>query len=381
MLSAGDKPADKTRTADALHEAFGDDRWSTLTRGAVLARLEQARPPAGPSGARRPRYAALSRGGVLECVMALGHDDAADGPRPGRGGPDALGRVHALGEALHSRGYVEGDAAAAALLARVGRSCGRDPATRYFSHADGLAVAPLAGPPSTRGVVVRVVANVDGRSGDAAAAAFVDGLCNAALSMYVGHWRYGLGADFDRAIPLEVRDRELPPEPRRLAGVAKAESRRRDEPFETVLDRWRDEGRIVIPSSAARVALGGENLARENPAARLVHWVARAAEGGPPEDVVGIAAAAGGPAHRIWMLLSCRSAAAFPRIRRVIDASALRLVGLHGLSSLSNWRSLPWVLDALRAGGAWSELVGAVDQRANPDGVVVEGWEEDPLIP
>ncbi|HWH94859.1 MAG TPA: hypothetical protein VNT03_13450 [Baekduia sp.] len=232
-------------------------------------------------------------------------------------------------------------------------------------------------------MVVRLVANRDGESGGAAAAAFRDGLRHAAVCLYVGHWRYGLGADFGRALPVEVRGApELPSDLRGLARAAKAESRRRGEPLEAVLDRWSRDGRIAVDGrdEPARVVFGDANLAPGSPTAQVVHWAARAAGNRTPADVSGLATTTA-PAHRLWMLISCRTASSFPSLRRALDGSALRLVGLRGMSVLGNWRSLPWVLDALRAGGTWREVTGAIDQGLNPGGVVVDGWEHDPVIP
>jgi hypothetical protein len=372
--------------ADALLEAFGDDRWSTMEERAILARLQAAQPPRGRRGERRPRYAAMAAGGVLECVMALGFDDAADGVRPRDDrvarGCDAGQRMAQLSEALRSRGYVAGRTAAQPLLATIGRPCPPDDVSTYFSRPDGLRLAPVAGQPSTRGVVVRIVANVDGRSGAAAAAAFADGLRHAALSMYVGHWRYGFGADFEAALALEVLDRaRLPADATRLAVAAKIEARMRGESFEAVLDGWLDGGLIAINrSNAARVTFGPPGSPSRSPTARLVRWVASNA-GDAPSAIDGCATLTAAPRHRLWMLISCRSAAAFPAIRRRFDATALRLVGLRGLSSLRNWRKLPWVLDVLRASATWPELAGTVDECHDSGGLVVDGCNEDPCIP
>jgi hypothetical protein len=375
--------------ADGLLEAFGDDSWSGLGEAALLVRLEAAQPPAGPRGGRRPRYAASDSGGVLECVIGLGYDDAADGgvppPRkcgqvPSRnGGANARARVRELAEAFRMRGYSEGPAAAAPLLEAIGRPCPDDPVTTYFARADGAHLAPPAAPGRDVGVVVRIVANGDGRSGHCAAAAFSDGLRHAGLCLYVGHWRYGLGPDFDRGPAIEVRDGDLPADPGRLARAATIERRRRAETFDAVLDRWLDEGRIAVADSPeTRVTLAHDNLLPRDPLARLIHWTARRAEPGGTADLL---APDDGPPHRIWALVSCRSAGTFPALRAVLPASAVRLVGLRGMASLDSWRRLPWVLDTVRAGGTWSELIAAVDGCGDPDGVVVDGWHEDPWIP
>lgn len=380
-------PSDAT-IADALLEAFGNDRWRTLPEATVVVRLRQATWPPTLRDKRRPRYAAMGAGGVVECVIGLGFDDAVDDPRhasrpSGANRLSTLARVSSLSEALRSRGYVEGRAAAEPLLAELGRQANENGTTKYFSRANTVRLASVAGGTTIGSVVVRLVANTDGCSGDAAGLSFRDGLNNAAICAYVGHWRYGLGPDFDCAFGFEVLDTgDLPGDPARLAAAAAVEAERHSQPIEATLDRWRDEGRIRITrSNAARVSVGGSNPQPRNATARLVHWIAAGAARGPEADLTAIAVRNRGPRHRLWMLISCRSAAIFPTIRRTVDASALRLVGLRGTASLDNWRTLPWILDALCAGGTWPELIGAIDTRRDPDGVVIDGWEADPCFP
>lgn len=365
---------DAGAVADALLEAFGDDRWHELSKPALAARLRSARPPAGVPGERRPRYAAIAAAGVVECTMAVGFDDARDA-HPG----SAAARVAALDDALERRGYAAGIEAAGALL---GRRLTGAPCTTWRSRADAMTLAPPAGPRRTVPVVVKIVANVDGHCGDAAAAELAGGLRHAALSLYTGHWRYGLGPDFDAAPGIAVRDGNgSGHDPRDVARSARHESRARGEPIEATLDRWADEGRIALSrASAARVSFGDANLVPSSPAARLVHWAARRdAAAAPPAPT----ALAGGPRHRIWMLLSCRSTNSFPALRRDLPASQLRLVGVPGQMPLTAYEVLPWVLDAVCAGGGWREILGVGGRAGRPrdQQPVVDGWEDDPRVP
>lgn len=349
--------------AAGLLEAFGDDRWRDLCSAAVLDRLRSAAPPQGVSGRRRPRYAALAAGGVVECVFGLGHDDAGD-----RAAPTATAeRLAGLVAALRDRGYVEGPSAAAPLLAALGRPAPEDGASTYCSRPAGMRFSPPAGPERTVDVVVRIVANADGRQGTAAAAGLLDGLRHAALCAYVGHLRYGLGPDFDAA------------DPAGLGATVAAEARVRGERVEETLDRWLAAGSIRIGrTNGGRVVLSHRNLVPGSASARVAHWVARRADGGLPAT----AAVAGSRRdYRIWALLACRSARLFPTLAAVVAPAAVCLLGVRDMVGLGEWRALPWILDGLCAGGDWSELSGVVGGHGYGDRLVVAGWEDDPYVP
>lgn len=336
--------------------------------------------------ARRPRYEALVRGGVLECVVGLGFDDAVDGgPHPAGTGPatggpapharGTAGRALALVHALRDRGYAEGAAAAAALLAE------RDPPPRdgchelWLSHPRALARGG--------GVVVRVVANRDGTAGVAAAASFVDGLARTAVCIYAGHGRHGLGLDFDPALAVEVAPGgDLPAEPERLARCAAAEARRRGEPIAATLDRWLAGGRLRVRGQAGRVLLARPDPSSGNRLSRLIHWAA--ARAGDAAHAAGPGGASPAPPHRLWFLICCGG-------ERLIDAirtspghgrAALRLVGFHAPPGPAELARIPWLIDALAAGGAWPELItvlgGDAARRGGPAGVLVDGAGEDP---
>lgn len=389
---------DDLSVSDALREAFGDDSWRSLPEGALMDRLRAAAPPRGICGQRRPRYAAMTARGVMECVMAYGFIDGVDGMEASTNmttsSPiDTAGRLAWLAEGLLGRGYKEGLDVAAPLLARLNRIAQEDGCSRYFSRTKALTLVPPAGAPRTVDVVVRVIANFDGKHGEVAAAGLLDGLCHAAVCVYAGHARYGLGPDFEPALAIDLRPgAPLPAEPHQLMRIAAREARRRGETMEVILDRWLDAGWIRISrSNLSRVVLGNRNLLSRSLMARLTHWVAARAEGGPASPVVGptgqLASSHSSIPHRLWVLLCCRSKLLFPFIRRTdgLTASALRILGVDGFPR--NLHSFPMLLDAICAGCTWEQIVCALNEpakgcaRAAPGRMVVDGWEEDPFIP
>lgn len=286
----------------------------------------------------------------------------------------------ALSEALLGRGYAQGVCAAAPLLARIGRECRADACTTYFVAPGVLRVDGRDDPAADAALIVQIVGNIDGNRGATAAGYFRDGLRRAAICMYIGHWRYGLGPDFDPALAVEGWDSSgLPLAPRRLPRVAAMEARGRGEAIESTLDRWLSDGRIRITrTNAGRIVFGRRNLARHNPTARLVHWIAQRSEGGlVSERLEGGSAGseAGVPRHRLWFLLSCRSVHAFAYIRESLSASELALVGMPGTLASKQWEVLPWILDAIRARSDWNEIVGAVNGCAYHRGLVVDACD------
>ncbi|MEH1163994.1 hypothetical protein V6V47_01250 [Micromonospora sp. CPCC 205539] len=325
-----------------------------------------------------PPYAALAAGTPLECVIALGHDDEGDRNPPadpaGAGGTptwDAqgtAGRHRALVAALRDRGYAVGPTAAARVLDALGRAPVADGCSTYLTHPDAFRPAPSE---PGRPVVVRLVANIDGRQGVAAASALLDGLHSATVCMYLGHLRFGLGADFEPALPVTVAaDSGLPAAPARLVRRAARDGRQRGERLEETLDRWLADGLIHIErAGASRVVLSYRNLVPSSATARLTHWVARRAPGGLPAPVFAEPAAEASPGlaldrHRLWVLLTCRATALFPALRRGLAPAPVWLIGPPDTVSLGEWRTLPWILDALCAGGPWAEVLSVLDARA-----------------
>jgi hypothetical protein len=296
---------------------------------------------------------------VLECVVALGHGGDEDG------GLGSGGRRAGLVDAFLRRGYTTGAAAAAALLAPLGRPAPEDGCSTYLSR-----VAPP--------VVVRIVANESGRHGAEAARALLDGMRHADAAVYLGHLRFGLGPDFEPAAPIRVAAGvRLPADTYQFAAAARAAARGRGVGLEEVLDGWLDAGTIYIErSNDARVVLSHRNLVPSSVLGRLTHWVARRAAGGLPEPAFA-GWRDGAPARRrLWVLMTCRAAALFPELRRGGLPSSIDLMGPRGLVSLREWPRLAWIVDALRAGGDRSEIRSAVAGSAYPD-VVVDAGERD----
>jgi hypothetical protein len=376
--------------AAALREAFGDDRWTLLHDDAVVERLRSACALPGVPGERRPRYAALTANGVLECLIAIGFDEAVDsaGEEPRAG---TARRVEALAAALRARGYSEGIEGAAPLLARRGRNVERTPWTTYLARQDGLTVTSPAGGDRTVGVVVRIVANTTGTYGEQAASAFVDGLTYAPLCVYAGHSRYGMGADFEPAVAVEwasPKGEYSAADPGRLAKAVAQEARNRGTTADSVVAEWAAARCLVIRrSSRSRVLLDAPRRAR-GPHGRLVAALA----GYPRDDEPGLAVGPHGrlatsvrsEAHRVWFLLSCTSTAWFPVIRSTpgLTPAALRLVGCTERARFADATAFLWALDAMATGGTWTDILRAL---GNPrDGsaprFVVDGAEEDGLV-
>lgn len=372
-LLAGSGPASCAATHAGMLEAFGDDRWCEMGEPLLLDRLRAGRAPRNLNGPHRPRYAALAARGVVECVIGLGFDNALP----------AGDRIAQLGEQLRRRGYAEGPAQAAPLLAKSNRP--RVPAVgvTYFSRPDGMRLRPPAGPSRTVPVVVGLVANTDGYEDEAAAARFLDGLRQASVCMYAGHWRYGLGADFGAGPAVHTGTAHLSADARRLIRAA-AGAARAGEPAEAVLDRWLDEDLIrIIGTNAGKVVLAHRNVAPGSFAGRLANWAARRAPGGLAPPAIDLSTAGDQlrcPRHRLWFFLSCRSASSFASLRRTLSVGAVRLVGLHGAVRLREWRVLPWVLDAICAGGGWPELTSVIDPSTYGSGLVADGWQDDPVV-
>src|ERR1043166_2060924 len=97
----------------------------------------------------RPRYADLCQGGALECVIALGFDEAEGG--------DSTGRATWLAAALRDRGYTDGAEAAAPLLARRGRSLREDGDSVWLSRDHALVYPAPGGEMRTAAMVVRIL--------------------------------------------------------------------------------------------------------------------------------------------------------------------------------------------------------------------------------
>ncbi|MFC5924498.1 hypothetical protein [Micromonospora vulcania] len=328
-----------------------------------------------------PPYATLAAGTPLECVVALGHDDEGDqdvfaesggvGTPPTRATQGTAARHRALVAALLARGYAVGAAAATPALQVLGRSPEADGCTTYLTHPH--AFRPVPSEPG-RPVVVRLVANIDGRHGTAAASALLDGLRSATVCVYLGHLRFGLGPDFEPALPVTVAPGSgLPTAPARLARQAARIGRQHGEPLEATLDRWLAEGLLRIERvGTSRVVLSHRNLVPGSATARLTHWVARRAPGGLPAPAFAEPAASdaehdAGTAldrHRLWVLLTCRATALFPALRRGLAPAPVWLVGPPDTVSLDESRTVPWILDALCAGGPWAEVLSVLDARA-----------------
>ncbi|QLQ36477.1 hypothetical protein [Micromonospora robiginosa] len=326
-----------------------------------------------------PPYASLADGAPLECVIALGHDDEGDRhPVAAAAGrtPGTVARHRSLVAALTARGYAVGPVAAAPVLAATGREPVPDGCTTFLTHPDAFRPSPSA---PGRPVVVRIVANTDGRQGACAAAALSDGLRSATVCMYVGHLRFGLGPDFDPALPITVTPGSgLPADPDRLARHAARTARRSGRRLEETLDSWLSDGLLRIDrTGAGRVVLAHRNLVPGSAVARLTHWLARNAPGGLAEPAfparsgsgpVVVSAdrpdASGARPPRLWVLMTCRASALFPALRRGLAPDPVWLVGPPGMVSLEEWRTLPWILDALAAGGPWAEILGVLDAPA-----------------
>ncbi len=387
---------DEALISNALREAFGDDSWHELSNQTLMERLRAGSPPRGVRGQRRPRYAALTTGGVLECVMAFGFNDGPDAAAPplinSTRPVDTPNRLSWLAHQLCGRGYLEGVGEAIRLLAQRNRRPQENDCTRYFSRRAALSFSPPVGPQRMVDVVVRLIANIDGQHGDTAAAAFLDGLQHAPVCVYAGHARYGLGPDFESALPIHVSlGAPLPPNPHRLAHLATREARSRNETMECILDRWLNTGWIQLRrSNDSRITLSSRNVLPKSLTARLTHWVASRAPGSS-DPVTGptgrLAHAFSDLPHRLWLLLCCRSELLFQSIRRTegLDSAALRLVGVGRDSHPPNLLAFPLLLDALCAECTWEQILRALDDRGYSQStlgrIIVDGWDEDPVIP
>lgn len=180
-----------------LMEAFGSEEWRTLSGAACLARLTPLRPPTGPKGEHRLRWAELSRGGVLDLTLGVGFDEGdSHGPL-----------LSELRAGLKARGlYLDaGRTRAAQLYEAVSRSLAADAFGEFYVRNNALRVTPPAGPPVDVHLVVRLLYPSDG-SGGLAAAAFMEGLLHSDITYYSGHARYGSGPDFDRNMSFELLD-------------------------------------------------------------------------------------------------------------------------------------------------------------------------------
>jgi hypothetical protein len=179
------------RTEVSLSEAFGDERWRTMTATEVTEALRAAEKPWAGKG-RTLRYAELFRDGVLDVTFGVGYfegkDDAAET------------RMVAAGvvEAIEKRGYKEDAKKAAELLAAAGRPLADAATGRFFVKEKAFTYSPPAGESRPIHSIVRVVFNDVAGGGEKAAAAFREGMAAGDAAWYSGHGRYGTGPDFDR---------------------------------------------------------------------------------------------------------------------------------------------------------------------------------------
>jgi hypothetical protein len=179
------------RTEVSLSEAFGDDRWRTMSATELTEALRAAEKPWGGKG-RTLRYAELFRDGVLDVTFGVGYfegkDDAAETREVAK----------AVMEAIEKRGYTEDAKKAAELLAAAGRPLADATTGRFFVKEKALTYAPPAGQSRAIHSIVRVVFNDVAGGGAKTAAAFREGMAVGDAAWYSGHGRYGTGPDFDR---------------------------------------------------------------------------------------------------------------------------------------------------------------------------------------
>ena len=127
------------RTEVSLSEAFGDDRWRTMSATEVTEALRAAEKPWGGKG-RTLRYAELFRDGVLDVTFGVGYfegkDDAAETREV----------ANAVMEAIEKRGYKEDAKKAAELLAAAGRPLARRHHRPLLRQGEGVHVRAPGGP-------------------------------------------------------------------------------------------------------------------------------------------------------------------------------------------------------------------------------------------
>jgi hypothetical protein len=180
------------RTEVSLSEAFGDDRWRSMTATEVTEALRAAEKPWAQKG-RTLRYAELFRDGVLDVTFGVGYFEDAN-----EDAAETRMIVKAVMEAIEKRGYTEDPTKAAELLAAAGRPLADANFGRFFVKENAFTYAPPAGESRKIHSIVRLVSNDIAGGGAKAAAAFREGMTAGDATWYSGHGRYGTGPDFDR---------------------------------------------------------------------------------------------------------------------------------------------------------------------------------------
>lgn len=143
-------------------------RWQGIRPGGevnaiTMMALDQVAPPPGTQATRYPEYASMIRDGQLTVTVGVGYDE----------GSYDLGELTQLVTALRAEGFVQTGSTAV-------------DAVHTFTRALGI---------SGHSGVMRV--RVVSRNTRRPESEFAEGLVHDAVTIYVGHARYGTGPDFD----------------------------------------------------------------------------------------------------------------------------------------------------------------------------------------